>query len=120
MWSKILTSGQEDTQTTGRQCYLQNSRSHFKNKLKYLHSNYYDQLHMQLNVEIRDQIGQSLAFLHLPTLTKNQNPTLITEITKPELNNAIRKLTTNRPQGPDGFSTKWYKMLQTFNIALNE
>lgn len=50
-----------------------------------------------------------LSSLNLPSLTKEQNKSLIAEITEKELNSAISRLKAKKTPGPDGYPPVWYK-----------
>lgn len=51
----------------------------------------------------------SLEALELPVMTEDQNKELSAGITERELDEAIRRLKTNKSPGSDGFITEWYK-----------
>lgn len=56
--------------------------------------------------------------MELPTLTDEQNKTLIAEITAYEVKGAITKLKSNKSPGPDGFTGEWYRAFQKELIAI--
>lgn len=73
---------------------------------------YYKKLYSKMPEDRNQEIDCFLDTLALPTLTDEQNKTLIAEITANEVKGAITKLKSNKSPGPDGFTGEWYKVFQ--------
>lgn len=90
---------------------------------------YYKSLYSETQTDDDPQIDTFLATVNLPSIAEDQNQKLIAEISKEELNSAIRRLNTGKSLGPDGFDPDRYKsmqehigdtLLKTFNWVLKE
>lgn len=73
---------------------------------------YYKKLYSKMPEDRNQEIDCFLDTLELPTITDEQNKTLIAEITANEVKGAITKLKSNKSPGPDGFTGEWYKVFQ--------
>lgn len=100
---------------------LKNIQKHFEN--------YYRTLYSQPQIDNASETDSFLASLHLPSVSEEENKTLISEITIEELNSAISRLKAGKTPGTDGFTAEWYKalreqlapiLLRTYNWILQE
>lgn len=90
---------------------------------------YYQNLYARVDSNRDDSLESLLLSLHFPTLTEDQNKTLMAEVTIGELQKAISRLKLNKTPGSDGFTGEWYKtfkdllsplLLRTFNWVLKK
>lgn len=91
--------------------------------------NYYKTLYSQPQNENNLEMDTFFASLRLPSVSEEENKTLISEITIEELNSAISRFKASKSPGTDGFTAEWYKalreqltpiLLRTFNWILQE
>lgn len=103
-----------------------------KNNLSEIHEafqKYYKSLYTRVPGGSILQTDTFLNSLQLPTLTEEQNNTLIAEITESEFLATISKLKVGKSPGSDGYTAEWYKefksdlipvLLPTLNWALEK
>ena len=98
-------------------------------KIKDCFKSFYEKLYSQPYIDNDQKMESLLNRLHLPTLTDDENKTLMAQITKEEIQFAIGRLKVNKTPGTDGFTAEWYKklrealttvLLKTFNWVLTK
>ena len=91
--------------------------------------NYYKTLYSQPPKDNDLEMDTFFASIRLPSVSEEENKTLISDITIEELNSAISRLKASKSPGTDGFTAEWYKalreqmapiLLRTFNWVLQE
>lgn len=96
-------------------------------KIQQCFHKYFKTLYSQPPASEDDRTDAFLAQIDLPKITDEQNETLISEITKEEIQAAIGRMKGGKSPGTDGYPLEWYKemqnqliptMLKTFNWVL--
>ncbi len=86
-----------------------NSLVHTPEEIENEFEGYYKKLYSQPFTAEDETIKTFLNSLDLPKTGETQNALLCSQITEKELENAIKKLKSNKAPGSDGFPIEWYR-----------
>lgn len=85
---------------------------HQMKDIKERFKNYYKNRYSHPYTDNDQKMETLFESLKLPTLTKDQNKALVSQITEEEIYAAIARLKNNKSPGADGFTLEWYKNLK--------